>query len=205
MKIPIHYPRKPADLGNERVRRLCRRLSPGQEPLYLARGNAIPVGSAFDVIDLFCRVNGGEPRFGWAIRELANLMLEAEPHAVWVDPDGITRDVLPSGQYNEHGILFLPDERRSFYHRGRATVRAGLNCWGPVRWLIARCRDLDRLDSLMADCEDPVLRESYFRKADNLHHQISALVVLIENRQTFAFEMCPCGSRRKHDVCCGKS
>jgi hypothetical protein len=43
------------------------------------------------------RTHGGSIRFGWRMREWPGVLLTAEAHAVWVDPDGtlvdITRDV----------------------------------------------------------------------------------------------------------------
>ena len=41
------------------------------------------------------RTHGGSIRFGWRMREWPRVLLTAEAHAVWVDPDGALIDITP--------------------------------------------------------------------------------------------------------------
>jgi hypothetical protein len=57
------------------------------------------------------KVHGGTVQYGWTIWEEPGLWLEAEFHAVWVDPGGEDRvDITP--HEGEDKILFLPDPSR---------------------------------------------------------------------------------------------
>jgi hypothetical protein len=52
--------------------------------------------------------HGGSIRFGWRLREWPCVVLVAEFHAVWVDPDGELIDITPSVT-EEKNSLFVPD------------------------------------------------------------------------------------------------
>lgn len=54
------------------------------------------------------RADGGSIRFGWRLREWQPVMLTAEFHAVWVDPDGNLVDITPNIADGETS-LFVPD------------------------------------------------------------------------------------------------
>lgn len=53
-------------------------------------------------------VDGGSIVFGWTIWEWPQIMLTAEFHAAWRDPDGKLVDVTPK-PHREERILFVPD------------------------------------------------------------------------------------------------
>ena len=52
--------------------------------------------------------DGGSIRFGWRLREWPNVLLTAEFHAVWVDPDGTLVDITPAVT-GDAPSLFVPD------------------------------------------------------------------------------------------------
>ncbi len=54
------------------------------------------------------RADGGNIRFGWRLREWPLIMLTAEFHAVWVDPDGNLVDITPDIA-GEETSLFVAD------------------------------------------------------------------------------------------------
>ncbi len=54
------------------------------------------------------RADGGSIGFGWRLREWQPVMLTAEFHAVWVDPDGNLVDITPDIADGETS-LFVPD------------------------------------------------------------------------------------------------
>jgi len=53
------------------------------------------------------RADGGSIRFGWRMREWPGVLLTAEPHAVWVDPEGTLIDVTPDVKDGDTS-LFVP-------------------------------------------------------------------------------------------------
>jgi hypothetical protein len=55
--------------------------------------------------------DGGSIKFGWTLWEWPNVWLNAEFHAVWVDPTGSYWDITPKPQ-NEKSIVFVPDESK---------------------------------------------------------------------------------------------
>jgi hypothetical protein len=52
-------------------------------------------------------IDGGSIRYGWRVREWPRILLTAEPHAVWVDPDGTLIDITPDVADGEDS-LFVP-------------------------------------------------------------------------------------------------
>jgi hypothetical protein len=52
--------------------------------------------------------DGGYIRFGWTIWEWPNVLLTAEFHSVWSDPNGELVDITPKPQ-GESSIVFVPD------------------------------------------------------------------------------------------------
>jgi hypothetical protein len=54
------------------------------------------------------RADGGSIRFGWRLREWPGVLLTAEFHAVWVDPDGTLVDITPAVT-GDAPSLFVPD------------------------------------------------------------------------------------------------
>jgi hypothetical protein len=48
-----------------------------------------------DGVGEMIRTHGGSIRFGWRMREWPGVLLTAEAHAVWVDPDGTLIDITP--------------------------------------------------------------------------------------------------------------
>ncbi len=54
------------------------------------------------------RTHGGSIRFGWRLREWPGVLLTAEFHAVWVDPEGTLIDITPA-VIGDEPSLFVPD------------------------------------------------------------------------------------------------
>jgi hypothetical protein len=57
-------------------------------------------------------VDGGAIRFGWRLREWPCMLLTAEYHAVWEEPDGKLVDIAPAVT-NDSVTLFAPDVREN--------------------------------------------------------------------------------------------
>ena len=52
--------------------------------------------------------DGGAIRYGWRLREWPDILLTAERHAVWQEPDGALVDITPSGVGDATTSLFAP-------------------------------------------------------------------------------------------------
>lgn len=77
----------------------------------------------------------GSMVLGWSIWEWPKVMIEAEFHAVWRDPDGNLFDLTPK-KFTE--ILFLPDPMKRYEGRQVNNVRKALS----------RNKDIDRFIAL---------------------------------------------------------
>jgi len=67
----------------------------------------------FAVVERQVRQCGGSICYGWQIWEWPGVMIEAEFHAVWKDPDGNLHDVTPK-RISVQQILFLSDPVRQY-------------------------------------------------------------------------------------------
>ncbi|WP_425060527.1 hypothetical protein SCACP_12520 [Sporomusa carbonis] len=93
----------------------CKEINPNAKPYY------IPVkpiqfneyNESFSNVERKIKSNGGTVQYGWAIWEWRNILIEAEFHAVWKNPEGELICVSPN-IYKEYKILFLPDDTRIY-------------------------------------------------------------------------------------------
>jgi hypothetical protein len=91
--------------------KFCLKISE-EKPSYLA------ISPTDWAIELYCtenvermiKENGGAVQYGWQIWEWPNVWIMAEFHAVWVDKNGIYRDITPKPERFTR-ILFLPDDK----------------------------------------------------------------------------------------------
>lgn len=92
---------------------LCSELVASPSPQYLslqAESYAIP-GDCYGAVSVKVRRDGGAAQYGWIIWQTAELMIEAEFHAVWKSSDGTLTDITPKVD-GETVVLFLPDPVR---------------------------------------------------------------------------------------------
>jgi hypothetical protein len=62
-----------------------------------------------DGVQVRIGVDGGAPRSGWRFREWPDVLLTAERHTVWQEPDGTLVDITPACT-DEKVSLFVPDD-----------------------------------------------------------------------------------------------
>lgn len=107
-----HFPKSnvPSPDG-EAVQRLCTSMHSTEISFYVAvnpdRG-ALP-RECFANVRKRVDERGGAIQYGWAIWQYGDYFIEAEHHAVYVDPDGRFVDVTPQ-EPRVAKILFLPDD-----------------------------------------------------------------------------------------------
>jgi hypothetical protein len=84
------------------------------------------VNDCFPNVEKIIAAHGGGIQHGWLLWEtLPGLMLSAEFHAVWVDKQGMLREVTPKELPFER-IAFLPDPVRRYEGRQVNNVRVAL-------------------------------------------------------------------------------
>ncbi|MBN2313371.1 MAG: hypothetical protein JXM79_05540 [Sedimentisphaerales bacterium] len=90
--------------------------------------------------------DGGQIRFGWAIWEIPNIMIEAVYHAIWISPQGEPIDITPKKQENADRILFLEDSKDKYndglYFRRIDNVRKPLSGDPLVAEFIEMCEEI---------------------------------------------------------------
>ncbi len=72
-----------------------------------------PACECFPIVDEHIESHGGTRELGWSIYLWPGVFIEAELHAVWIDPAGIRHDIAPHPIPMER-ILFLPDPAASY-------------------------------------------------------------------------------------------
>lgn len=122
---------------------LCNSLVSGGIPQYV---NISPAHSAikFDCfvnVENQCKEFGGRNIIGWRIWEWPRIMLEAEFHAVWEDPNGELVDITPvDKQFNS--ILFLRDTSKIYEGFAINNIRSPLTDDPLIDEFISICNEI---------------------------------------------------------------
>ena len=72
-----------------------------------------PSRECFPIVAAHVKEFGGSREIGWSIYIWPKVFIEAELHAVWVDLEGVRRDIAPH-QWPAKRIMFLPDQSASY-------------------------------------------------------------------------------------------
>lgn len=93
----------------------CSEIDPTTKPIFIAVEPSASVRFNYCLTDVPCyaKKHGGRIQFGWIIWEIPKILLEAEFHTCWVNPDNCLFDISPKPG-NESQILFLPDSKRIY-------------------------------------------------------------------------------------------
>lgn len=104
----------PDDITPE-VARFAESIVAGGTPLFIAcepiKGK--PPRECFPIVTDHSKEFGGSMELGWSIYLWPKVFIEAEFHAVWIDPSGIRRDIAPR-DFKLNRILFLPDPSATY-------------------------------------------------------------------------------------------
>lgn len=159
--------------------------------------------------------DGGEIKFGWAIWEWPNLMIEAEFHAVWISSENDPIDITPK-PVGIDSVLFLPDSTRTYdYNRDYYRVdniRRPLSTDPLISEFIRLSEEIfeyeerhfpgDRIDpQLPAFTGLQVLKEQLAMTYLQLMPQVQPVP---DTSKPGRNSPCPCGSGKKFKKCCGK-
>jgi len=185
-------PDKITDMINE----LCRKITADEKPEYISveiQEYSI-ANHCFPNVARMVRDNQGEVVNGWAIWKWANILIEAEAHAVWKSPEGRLIDITPHNR-GEDKILFLPDNRVIYKNYKIASIRQALT----TSLLIERLMFLlNERDQIM--CNTPVGR---YIISEAILVEINQIMDILD-QEVKGNEFCPCQSGLKYKKCCGQ-
>lgn len=152
------------------------------------------INECFPNVNSVVNTLGGKSVTGWVIWQWANIMIEAEAHAIWEAPDGKLVDVTPHINHEER-ILFLPDD--AVYYTGSPipNQRIALTSSPLVAELISLFNQRDQIAANSPGDTYSIPAGLYTRMTElqQILHQTAG-----------RNEPCPCGSGLKYKKCCGQ-
>lgn len=191
----------------------CDKVSPGQTPVFL---ECEPVNGkdqhCFLIVAERVAERGGELVHGWAIWVWTTVLIEAEFHAVWKDPEGNLHDIVPRPDGSKR-VLFLADPSKKFEGRQENNIRQAISNRPGVKELIDAENDsydllLNRGKHLpgfrieLTDAQQEEYEEIERRKAA-AHMTLMGMSPNKPMRLVGRNDKCPCGSGAKFKKCHG--
>lgn len=187
-----------------KIMELCSGIVPDVQPEYVSVKvqEWSRLHECFLNVERMIQEQGGQQVNSWAIWQWANILVEAEAHSVWRNPEGKLIDITPHDN-GEREILFLHDA--SMVYSGQSVGNVRLAITGSP--LVAELVDLgNKIDAVMCSytpgTEIPL---------SELWHRLLLLkdrreaIVGILNQKVGRNDLCPCQSGLKYKKCCGRS
>lgn len=161
----------------------CKEIDPNTNPLFVSVNPTREVRFNYCLTDVpeYARQHGGKAVFGWIIREVPGLFLEAEFHTCFKSDDGDLIDVTPKPDGGRN-ILFLPDSHRIYQNKFVKGFRKKLVDNEHINILFQVAEKLDQL------------REKHFR-----NDEYDAVAVDSEFQEWIASMSVPPGKCGKND------
>ena len=131
----------PAPITAAHVLTFCDGVVKGSQPV-LVRCDPVAdqeLDDCFVTVDQQVASSGGAPVLGWAIWEVPGVLIEAEFHAVWQQPEGTLLDI-SARRLRFDSITFVPDPGARYAGRQVDNVRVPLNSDPRVRQFIYLCQ-----------------------------------------------------------------
>jgi len=204
----VNHSRTPPHVSDE-IMELCRELVRDPSPRFLSVDPLpnVPANECFPVVRQVVAERGGSVCHGWLIWEWPTVMIEAEFHAVWQDPQGQLHDITPK-PFNQSRVLFLPDGER--VHQGRQVDnrRRALSPHADVKEFFGACEALFEFmnrgeranqhgELVVKGAEADEYAALAQRKQEAYDHLVARLPRPGRN------DPCSCGSGRKYKKCHG--
>ena len=185
------------------IRNLCKSIcdgSPSYIPVIPAPG--MEYQNCFCNVDKVVVAGGGHRINGWAIWQFANVLIEAEAHAVWQNDVMTLIDVTPH-EHGEQQTLFLPDEGVKYQGTKIPSRRVALTDSSLVNEYITLANEaekfiIERMTTTNIQPDDPC-----YPKLRHIWKRSRELNEIFKSN-TGRNSLCPCGSGLKFKKCCGR-
>ena len=147
----------------------------------------------FDNVDKYISKHGGKRLLGWRLMRWANIMIEAEAHAIWQSPIVNLIDITPTNQFES---LFLLDSSMKYNGHPIPSLRKALTGSNLVSQYIDNLNCLDILRSNSKAHTQFDVPTSLFMQLREAH--------AIFKTDVGRNDLCPCQSGLKFKKCCGR-
>jgi len=184
----------------------CKEIVPNSTPV------KIPYEPEFGAVSGDCYINiekkikqsGGKIQYGWNIRQINNLFLEAEFHAVWKSDSCELLDITPQESEAKH-IIFLPDMKREYQGRQVSNIFMNISGNTLIDDYISIFEAIFYMENKGGRAEQHglVLNQYEIRIKMELVQLSGFLLIQAQTGKTKK-DQCFCGSNEKYKHCHGK-
>ena len=177
------------------IKELCQSISE-YEPVYV-EVKADPkslINECFPNVNAHIKEYGGQSVLGKCIWQRANVLIEAEAHAIWKSPSGDMVDVTPHNN-GEDSILFLVDPQMTYDGNCIPNIRKALTSSQLVAEFITLFNERDRIAAKSKG-------NTFSLPADMVRRMFEIEQIL--NQRVGRNDPCPCQSGIKYKKCCGR-
>lgn len=177
------------------IRELCQSISE-YEPVYVVVKADLRsrINECFQNVEIYIKKYGGQRILGRSIWQRANVLIEAEAHAIWESPSGDMIDITPHVN-GEDSILFLVDPKMTYDGNIIPNIRKALSTSSLVNEFITLFNERDRI---AAESKD-----NTFSLPKNMVGRMLEIECILNQRVT-RNDSCPCQSGIKYKKCCGR-
>lgn len=178
-----------------KIKELCWSISK-HEPVFVAVkvDPSSLINECFHNVEAYIEKHGGQRILGRSVWQRANVLIEAEAHAVWKSPGGDMVDITPHTS-EETSILFLADPEMKYDSNCIPNVRKALT----LSPLVAEFINLyDERDRIAVESKE----NTFILSADMYRRMLE--IERVFNQRVGRNDPCPCQSGIKYKKCCGK-
>ena len=190
---------------DENISGLLSQIGSSEEPRYVPcePHQDAPLNECFTLVEEKIRIEGGKRVLGWQIWK-SELLIEAELHAVWENPDGKYIDITPKSlPFSE--ILFVPDQAAVYEGKQVSNIRINITNNSLVDEFISIHEATFRIENKGERALQYELRLT--GKEAQAHTILSNAKPILEMMVLQGLTKnspCPCGSNKKYKACHGK-
>lgn len=190
---------------DENISDLLSQIGSSEEPRYVPceLHQGAPMNKCFPLVQEKIRTEGGKRVLGWQIWK-GELLIEAEFHAVWENPDGKYIDITPKSlPFTE--ILFVPDHTAVYEGRQVSNIRINITSNSLVDEFISIHEATFRIEN---KGERALQYELCLTGKEAQAHTIltnaKLMLEMMALQGLTKNSPCPCGSNKKYKACHGK-
>ena len=144
---------------------------------------------------------GGRQINGWTVWQWANVLIEAEAHAIWESPEEKLIDITPH-DYGEKEILFLRDCNMVYSGQSIGNIRLALTDSPLVAEFITISEQVEAIMCSYKPGTEIPLVELQRRLLPLKGRSVAIMRTL--NQKVGPNAPCPCQSGLKYKKCCGR-